>query len=354
MKSFGLAIAILLLITVVSVQSDDDLGQTQIYFIPSYAAPDPNNGPDAWSVRLSGIVYQSEGGTAKIPSDYADALNDLQNSQDLTQQQRYNIGNRTAPFTYEHVQNYAVIVTFPSGQNYTLNPTGSDGSFEQFVQGVTITNVGTERPRLVNYTATTENGTFTGYAVLGEAEGQTVSSDFDDVLRITRIWNLPEAIRRSFADEYEQVPGIAQVLDGWEQNLENPLFNYLTTTPIPLAEIYSPWVNSNFPVGSLDFRPLDLTDPTEILNARTKALEQYAQAFPARRFIIVGDVSTLDQLSVFPGFYDQFPNQTQCILCVTYLPKNQLTKGFLHRNRFRSRSVTFLHRTGGFTTIRVS
>lgn len=61
-------------------------------------------------------------------------------------------------------------------------------------------------------------------------------------------------------------------------------FSYDTTTPLELTRTYVEYLFNNYPLGSLDMRPINLTEPSEVLDARQQSLTRLFQTFPQRKF----------------------------------------------------------------------
>ena len=61
-------------------------------------------------------------------------------------------------------------------------------------------------------------------------------------------------------------------------------FHYDTTTPVQLTRTYVDYLFSNFPLGSIEMRPINLTDPNAVLEARQNSLLKLFQTFPKRKF----------------------------------------------------------------------
>ena len=130
----------------------------------------------------------------------------------------------------------------------------------------------------------TRPGPGNGTAILVPPQGYSVVSDIDDVLRITKVYVPNEGLKNSFVEPYVNVPGMPELFAHWLKNLPNASFHYDTTTPVQLTRTYVDYLFSNYPLGSLEMRPINLTDPSQILDARQNSLLKLFETFPERKF----------------------------------------------------------------------
>ena len=130
------------------------------------------------------------------------------------------------------------------------------------------------------YTIGPGNGT----SILVPTEGITIVSDIDDVLRITRVYVPNQGLFNSFVQPYFNVPGVPELFNTWSKSLSGIALHYDTTTPVELTRTYVDYLFNNFPVGSLEMRPINISDPSQILEARMNSLVKLFQTFPQRKF----------------------------------------------------------------------
>ena len=156
-------------------------------------------------------------------------------------------------------------------------------------------------------------------------------SDIDDVLRVTKVYVPNEGLNNSFVNPYVNENGMPELFQHWLRTLPNASFHYDTTTPVQLTRTYVDYLFSNYPIGSLEMRPINITEPSDILDARENSLLKLFQTFPQRKFgmsirtlsctrsadtagaVLVGDTSSSTLLSAYPQIATQFPNNIACI-----------------------------------------
>jgi len=292
------------------IQPTGNPNATQITFLPTYA----NQTADGnWNVRLYGFAYNS---TTQQNNTFSDYLSDttikaLQHAAN-GDEEKANLTRNLQPFLYaNYLSGINITVSLDNQTVTTPQPTNFTGVFNEFVG---VPNVTQPAGSVVDFSAVSPAAVnSTGNVTLVPQTGYSVIADIDDVLRITEIWHPITGLENTFLRPYVPVPNMPQVFSQWNNTLPNSTFHYGTTTPIPLASTYIQWLNWNYPYGSLDMRPMDISHPDEILDARQKQLTELVETFPNRQFIMIGDTSSSTLLKAYPNFARQYPNNTACI-----------------------------------------
>jgi len=96
--------------------------------------------------------------------------------------------------------------------------------------------------------------------------------------------------------------------------MPNLHFHYLTTTPIKATRPYMSFIYGNFPLGSFDIRPLNLTTLDQTFAIRKVNLQRVLETFPSRKFVLLADTSNNDVMKQYPAMAKEFPGRVQCIL----------------------------------------
>ncbi|KAI0374582.1 hypothetical protein BV20DRAFT_960700 [Pilatotrama ljubarskyi] len=279
--------------------------------IPSYA----NFSGDNWNVRFYGLAY-------KLPNVSADnlvSIIDGLKTDNLSSAQTSLLQNRIqdlASIPIPHANLTALV--FANGSAVTnssgiqLATTDEVGEFDQFV---TVPGLGgnASAVRVVQTGIMNVTGPGNGTVILVPSSGISVVSDIDDVMRITKVYVPNQGLYNSLVQPYVNVPGISELFAHWNETLPGAAFHYDTTTPVELTRTYVNYLFSNFPFGSLEMRPINISEPSQILEARQNSLLKLFQTFPQRKFVLVGDSSSSTLLSAYPQIAQQFPNQIACI-----------------------------------------
>ena len=174
------------------------------------------------------------------------------------------------------------VVTNSSG--IRLNSTDDFGEFDQFVAVPSLGGNSSTSPRIVQTGIVNVTGPGNGTALLVPSTGISVVSDIDDVMRITKVYIPNQGLFNSFVQPYVNVPGIPELYAMWNKSLPSVAFHYDTTTPVQLTRTYVDYLFGNYPIGSLEMRPINLTDPSQVLEVRQNSLKKLFETFPRRKF----------------------------------------------------------------------
>ena len=223
-------------------------------------------------------------------SDLDSIINGLStNNLNSTQQQL--LQNRTQDLASIPIPKANLTATVTANGSSITNSSGIQlataddvGEFDQFV---TVPGLGSNDSSAVQVVQTgiaNVTGPGNGTVILVPSRGFSVVSDIDDVLRITKVYVPNQGLYNSFVQPYVNVPGIPELFAKWSKSLPGAAFHYDTTTPLQLTRTYVDYLFSNFPLGSLEMRPINLTEPSQILEARQDSLLKLFQTFPQRKF----------------------------------------------------------------------
>ncbi|CAE6481524.1 unnamed protein product [Rhizoctonia solani] len=290
----------------------------EVMNIPGYA----NWTESGWNNRIHGYVHKNPPATADQLDLAARIFVPSLDESGFTDANRAMARNVTAALITLPVQNYslqfdlryngqtAANITFPL-------PTDSRGEYDQFVSFTASGLVpnGNETnvvQGLELFTPGIANGNASSYLV--PPQGITLVADIDDILRVTRIYQPADGLRNSFALPYVPWMNMPEVLKSWEQRIQGLHFHYLTTTPIKVTQFYESFMYANYPLGSFDIRPLNLTTIDQIFQIRKVNLHRVFETFPQRKFVLLADTSNNDIMKQYPAMVTDFPGQVQCIL----------------------------------------
>ncbi|KAI0807972.1 hypothetical protein C8Q74DRAFT_104649 [Fomes fomentarius] len=279
--------------------------------IPSYANYSGN-----WNLRFYGLAYK----LPNISTSDLDSLIDGLSTNNLNETQQQLLQNRTQDLASIPIPNANLTgLVFANGSAVT-NSSGiqlaTSDDFGEIDQFVTVPGLGDNSSTAVLVVQTgllNVTGPGNGTVILVPSAGISVVSDIDDVMRITKVYVPNQGLFNSFVQPYVNVAGIPELFAKWAKSLPSAAFHYDTTTPLQMTRTYVDYLFSNFPLGSLEMRPINLTDPAQILEARSNSLLKLFQTFPQRKFVLVGDTSSSTLLTAYPKIAEQFPNNIACI-----------------------------------------
>lgn len=285
------------------------LAQTEFEMLPTYGK---QISPNRYSVRFYGVTYEPDDSDNVWDwlTDFLDqaAIEILEEAAD-TPKQKANLASRLEPFLdRDYKDDVKTTFRIPLGNVSVPMIEGSQhtGLIDDFLE---FNNPALAVGGSYEYQAGSDSSTF----YILEPTGFTVFSDIDDVLKETKIFNFREMLENTFLNDFVVIPGMPELFAKWEGELDNVHFHYATTTPIPLAKTYLTWLPATYPEGSLDMRPLDVSDLDAIFDARVDQITRYTEFFPQRKLIMIGDTSSADAVQAYPEWGKNHPNQVACI-----------------------------------------
>jgi phosphatidate phosphatase APP1 len=152
-----------------------------------------------------------------------------------------------------------------------------------------------------------------------EATGVSVISDIDDTIKISRINDRKELLRKTFVEPFAPVPGMALAFQSWATNV-GARFHYVSASPWQLYQPLAEFVASNgFPAGTFHLKHFrwkdeDLFSLFSSPNSYKPAvIEPLLKRFPQRRFVLVGDSGEQDP-EIYAALARKYPKQIARIL----------------------------------------
>ena len=161
---------------------------------------------------------------------------------------------------------------------------------------------------------------FAGQIQLVGPRGVSVISDIDDTIKISRVLDRRELAANTFARAFQAAPGMPDLYRSWSA-AGDVVFHYVSGSPWQLFPSLADFLEREaFPRGSLHLRNFSLKDQSawEFLQDKTReyklsVIAPVMQAFPGRRFVLVGDSGEQDP-EVYAALAARFPSQVAAIL----------------------------------------
>jgi phosphatidate phosphatase APP1 len=208
------------------------------------------------------------------------------------------------------------------GRAFTLRASGRDGYF-----GGTVRLPAAEAAALaaggdwLSFEAVTAAGDarhFPGRARLVGATGLTVVSDIDDTVKVSEVHDHRALLANTFLREFRPVPGMADLYRRWAE--AGAVFHYVSASPWQLYAPLSEFLRlHDFPAGTFhlkSFRPRG-TGLRKILanpeKTKRRAAAAVLEAFPRRRFVLVGDSGERDP-EMYAGLARDYPGRVARVL----------------------------------------
>lgn len=159
---------------------------------------------------------------------------------------------------------------------------------------------------------------FPGVIRLVEQTGLSIISDIDDTIKVSEVRNRKALLLNTFSREFRAVPEMTDVYAKWAKS--GARFHYLTASPWQLYEPLSSFLHTaKFPPATTfhmrnfrwrDTSSLALFSSSE--NYKRQRIESLIEAFPRRRFVLVGDSGEKDP-EIYGAIARQHPSSVQRI-----------------------------------------
>ncbi len=160
--------------------------------------------------------------------------------------------------------------------------------------------------------------TFSGTVLMVPPEGRSVISDIDDTIKITHVTNRARLMEATFAKEFEAVPGMAKVYQGWTAS--GVTIHYVSSTPWHLYRPMTEFLEvAGFPPATVTLKQIRLKDSSianllaDATTTKPPGIEAILQAYPRRTFVLVGDSGEKDP-EIYAGFMRRYPQRIERIL----------------------------------------
>lgn len=155
---------------------------------------------------------------------------------------------------------------------------------------------------------------FVGRAQLLEPHGVSIISDVDDTLKFSNVPNRRDLFQNTFARDFVPIPGMSELFRKCGER--GAAFHYVSGSPWqlyePLAEF---WASEGYPAGSFHLKRFRLRESAGKLHRmspqmrhKQAAIAPILDAFPQRRFVLVGDSGEQDP-DIYAYFLRERPQQ---------------------------------------------
>jgi phosphatidate phosphatase APP1 len=165
---------------------------------------------------------------------------------------------------------------------------------------------------------------FGGHVALLEPEGLSVISDIDDTIKVTEAYDRRNLLKNTFLGAYQVVPRMAALYECWTR-AHAAAVHYVSASPWQLYPFLATFLEQEgFPRGTWHMKQFQIlgrgiakvfSRPRAV---KTRPIVQLLQAYPRRRFVLVGDSGQQDA-DIFGDIARRFRRQITavCIRNVT-------------------------------------
>ncbi|XDZ51473.1 App1 family protein [Neisseriaceae bacterium CLB008] len=286
----------------------------QVMILPALAHDLPNEA-ERVSVTLSVWVYETERrpGATRLLARYIGTpvgeLNPLE---------RERLYQRSQLFRVDSERGKVVTLALPDGSRHTLPPTDASGrsSLTVTLAKASVVGPGKAQPlpiTLVDASAQPASGPL-WYV---PTTGLSIISDIDDTVKVSDVGDTKKLLQHTFLKPLTPAPGMA----AWYQQLmrsQGAAVHYVSSSPLQLMPLLSDFIaDAGLPQGSLHLRQSTswrTAIPPEGASRthKTTQIRTLLEAYPQRRFILVGDSGELDP-EIYTELARIFPHQIERI-----------------------------------------
>lgn len=311
-----ICLALALLVSLVTaVFSESPIhSDEEILFLPGFAYPNPAG---RWVVRLRGYVYEPENDSRKRRV----LLSGLRSALDVPDDGLASrmLAQRARLFLVDHQRGKKIRVNL-RGRKLHLPESRSNGQ----LRGSFLLPAGSFRqelllnrnPRQPFFAAARDGRKFSGEIHIVDAVGVSVISDIDDTIKISRVLDKSELIRRTFLKEFEAVPGLAKLYSTHAR--AGHAFHYVSGSPWQLYPALEKFQKRmGFPDGSYHLRELRLKSILSFVDAdpfayKIETISSLLRELPRREFVLIGDSGEKDP-EVYTTIAQKFERQVRGI-----------------------------------------
>ena len=227
------------------------------------------------------------------------------------------------PLFFERVKYFALVdneggkslTIRHGGQNRTLPDTSDNGHVYTEID----LKSGAAAGGWITYSMRRPGG---GEIIEGEAqlippEGLSVISDVDDTIKDSNVLDKKALIRNTFVEPYRTTEGMPAYYATLHS--EGAFFHYVSASPWRLWPSLKPFMDDNYPKGSVHFRHFRLSDGSfaEFLGSsegyKLETIGAIITRYPGHRFVLIGDSGEHDP-EIYGEIYMKFPGAIDRIL----------------------------------------
>ena len=160
------------------------------------------------------------------------------------------------------------------------------------------------------------NQNFSGEIQLIPETGVSVISDIDDTIKISNVLDKKALIKNTFTKPYVAPQGFPEYYKKMQK--KGAYFHYVSASPWQLYPSLKPFLDKNYPKGTVSLRNFRIKDSSLINflqsseHYKVKQISNIIKRYPKHQFILIGDSGEHDP-EVFAKIYKQYPENIKSI-----------------------------------------
>mmetsp|Transcript_52628 Transcript_52628/g.111776 ORF Transcript_52628/g.111776 Transcript_52628/m.111776 type:complete len:360 (+) Transcript_52628:80-1159(+) len=228
------------------------------------------------------------------------------------------LARRFMPFTVDNQSMKYVNVKVGKGGLHRLPRSRKDGHFVGRL-ALRDDELDADDDGIVRYEAIDSERNFAGAIHLVPPTGLSVISDIDDTVKITNYLDKKEFYKNTFLREFREVPGMKELFRSLKSRRDDVSFHYVSASPYQLFEELSNFFDAKgFPPATFHLKRIRVKDKTLLqlfadpMEYKMRQITPILDAFPKRRFILVGDSGEKDP-EVYKELYKRYSDRIEKI-----------------------------------------
>lgn len=236
----------------------------------------------------------------------------------LSADERQRLYERTQYFRVDCKRGRRITVRSSDGQVFGLTDTTSNGRTTGLIRVVLPDYTTAQKVDYELYCGDRSGNRVTGHAHFAPERGLSVISDIDDTIKETGVHDRRKLLINTFLKDFVETDGMSE----WYRSIVDECqasFHYVSSSPIQLFPILYQFLrDARFPLGSMHLRETTrwsdiLPKARATINHKSVAIRQLLDAFPKRRFILIGDANEHDPY-IYADIARQNPEKICCVL----------------------------------------
>lgn len=238
-------------------------------------------------------------------------------SSQLSPTEKAYFAQQTALFKVDSERNKALTVRFPNGEVRELAKTDRSG------RSSNLFSFNADQVKYLispNQTVTFYLDTHPdqqGSALFSENKGYLIISDIDDTIKDSAVLDTKTLLRNTFLYPPKVAPNMPERFAKLKQELPDPLFAYVSSSPIQLLPTLTQFIDDHYPQGILKLRQSTAWD--EVIASKAESIEhkkssitQFLDAYPMKKVVLLGDSGENDP-EIYWDIYEQYGDRIEKI-----------------------------------------
>ena len=156
------------------------------------------------------------------------------------------------------------------------------------------------------------------YAIFSDDTGYLVISDIDDTIKDSAVLDTKTLLKNTFLYPPKTTHGMPQRFKELEQSLPNPLFVYVSSSPIQLYPTLHKFIDEHYPKGLLKLRQSTawnevIASKAETMAHKTSSITDLLEVYPNKRVVLFGDSGEHDP-EIYLDIAQRYPQRIEQIL----------------------------------------